>query len=679
MIQHQRIPHFVLQAGLLLLAQLYFSGLGLAAAQPEQHLYAGIQSKLYEFSLDGKFRIYATLPGVLSGFDVDEDGTFWATTGNKLYRVDRHSNESPATVQNKGVTEFANGLGQCRGMAIGPNGDFWIADRGKGDRSIGIIKIDRQTGEKTLIKEKSDEVKGNIYSVERGPNGNLYASAQSGHTVTEFKPDGTPVRGTPEKPEPLISGHGAAGHRAIVFDVNGDILFIGVDGIERFDSNGTHLGTFFKWTGEGFNDGKLDRADFIARGAKHPMDLAVDQNGIVYGSDNGYDKKKGQEVGGAIYRYNKDGSRELFFEAGPRPNYLTFWPRTRYSHSPESGALNKSKAAEPSESSSNALPSFPDWQCLYVGDFVKACSDKITSDKKVSVDEADESCSMPDETPAATAADEAVIAKLLEGIIPGPPKRESGKDGAKLVWEKSPLLIKATLSKETGRILAINTNGVPMTNDRLRLLAQLAELRDLNYGHSGEWHFKDIPLSDFDGSGLEALADSKIESLHIGGSRFGKPGELAIAKMKNLRRLTLRHLPLSEEGMTAIGKQSGLREFGIGLSHDMGRNIKLAEVIPLFMANPNLQRLFIQEAFLKWDNGLSTIAEKGSKLEKIEFGRGSVVFPDDIDRLKKALPNAEIVTETYDQALHGNKFYESRLKAVMTKDEFARLLELAGK
>ena len=33
----------------------------------------------------------------------------------------------------------------------------------------------------------------------------------------------------------------------------------------------------------------------------------------------------------------------------------------------------------------NALPSFPDWQCLYVGDFGKACTYKITSDKKVSV------------------------------------------------------------------------------------------------------------------------------------------------------------------------------------------------------------------------------------------------------------------------------------------------------
>jgi len=272
------------------------------------------------------------------------------------------------------------------------------------------------------------------------------------------------------------------------------------------------------------------------------------------------------------------------------------------------------------------------------------------------VDEADASCSTPDESPAATAADEAVIAKLLEGIIPGPPKRETGKDGVMLVWEKSPLFIKATLSKETGRILAINTNGVPMTNDRLRLLAQLAELRDLNYGHSGEWHFKDIPLSDFDGSGLEALADSKIESLHIGGSRFGKPGELAIAKMKNLRHLLFRHVPLSEEGLAAIGGLPGLTDFSIGTSHDTQAKLKTQAILQHVMELPSLSSLSVQEAFLKWDTGLATIAAKGGKLRRIEFGRGSVVFPEDVDRLKQALPNAAIVTEPYARALRGNKF-----------------------
>jgi hypothetical protein len=44
-----------------------------------------------------------------------------------------------------------------------------------------------------------------------------------------------------------------------------------------------------------------------------------------------------------------------------------------------------SRAAEPSQPSLKALPSFPDWQDLYVGDFGKACIYKITSDKKVSV------------------------------------------------------------------------------------------------------------------------------------------------------------------------------------------------------------------------------------------------------------------------------------------------------
>lgn len=326
------IPRRVQKTFLRVVALFAFWGTGLQADEPKQHLYAGTDTRnLYKVSLDGTAEVYAILPGAARGIDVDEDGTLWVATASKLYRVARHEDTEPATVQNGGVTEFASGFEQCRGMAIDGDGNFWIAERGNGEKGLGMIRVDRRTGEKRLIKEKASDVRGNIYSVERGPNGNLYASAQSGHTVTEFRPDGTPVRGTPDRPEPLISGYGAAGHRAIVFDVNGDILFIGAEGLERFDSDGNHLGTFFDWTGEGFREGTLDRADFIARGAKHPMDLAVDQNGIVYGSDDGYDKKEGQEVGGAIYRYKRDGSRDLFFEAGPRVNWMTFWPRTRIS------------------------------------------------------------------------------------------------------------------------------------------------------------------------------------------------------------------------------------------------------------------------------------------------------------------------------------------------------------
>jgi hypothetical protein len=201
-------------------------------------------------------------------------------------------------------------------MAIDPNGDFWIAEH-----FDGVVKIERVSRKKTYIN-----VGGGAYSVERGPNGHLYVSRQNKNTVYEFLPDGTPVHGAADAPVPLIKDYGN-GHRSIVFNTAGDILLIQGKEISRFDSNGKYLGTFFDWDGDAAHDGKMTREEFIARGIWHPMDLAVDAKGMVYSSDQAY-KSADEQVGGAIYKYNKNGSRELFFETKFRVNWMTFWPRS---------------------------------------------------------------------------------------------------------------------------------------------------------------------------------------------------------------------------------------------------------------------------------------------------------------------------------------------------------------
>ena len=86
----------------------------------------------------------------------------------------------------------------------------------------------------------------------------------------------------------------------------------------------------------------------------------------------------------------------------------------------------------------------------------------------------------------------------------------------------------------------------------------------------------------------------------------------------------------------------------------------------------------MQELFAVARQALGAIAEKGKHLKKITFGRGSVIFPEDVERLKAALPGVEVITEPYDKALHGNKFYGPRLKGLMSAEEYARLEKLAG-
>jgi len=276
-------------------------------------------------------------------------------------------------------------------------------------------------------------------------------------------------------------------------------------------------------------------------------------------------------------------------------------------------------------------------------------------------------------------SEHAAIAAIADGLFDAPPAWEEKRGAKSLVWKKNTMVIRVDVAAETGHAVAFDSNGVPMTNARLRQLAALTELRDLHYGHSGQWHFKDIPMEEFSGAGLEVLADSKVEELHIGGSHFAEAGHLAIAGMKNLKALDFNHVPVTRPGMEAITRHPGITSFGSGMQHDPvgGSYDSWPDMIPLIMDLPNLEELSIREVFLTWDTGLNHVAEKGAKLKRVEFGRGSVIFPEDAERLRQALPGAEIVIEPYDRALNGNKRYADRLRALMTPEQFTQLQKLA--
>ena len=275
--------------------------------------------------------------------------------------------------------------------------------------------------------------------------------------------------------------------------------------------------------------------------------------------------------------------------------------------------------------------------------------------------------------------EQSAMAAVAEGIFDEAPKWEEKRGAKSLVWSKGGMFMRLTVSPETGHSTAFDSNGVPMTNARLRHLGALKELRELHFGHSGQWHFKQIPMEEFSGAGLEVLADSKVEQLKIGGSHFGEAGLLAIAKMKNLKSLDFNHVPVTRAGMEAIARHSGITSFGVGMMHQTKarKGDIWPDQIPVLMTLPNLEELSIREVFLTWDTGLQQIAEKGEKLKRIEFGRGSVVFPEDAERLRQQLPQAEIVIEPYDRALNGNKHYAQRLRVLMTEEQFARLEQLA--
>jgi hypothetical protein len=273
--------------------------------------------------------------------------------------------------------------------------------------------------------------------------------------------------------------------------------------------------------------------------------------------------------------------------------------------------------------------------------------------------------------------EQAALAAMAEGLFDNPPEYATLKGEKTLVWSKDGCVIRITLDAE-GKAVAFFSNGVPMTNARIARLAALKNLRIIGFDHSGQWYFKEIPMAEFSGAGWEALVDSRVEDVRIGGSHMGKPAELALARLKNLRSLYFNHVPITAEGMAAICRHPKLERFTAGAQHNTIKGLSWYDVLPQTAAIPTLRELGVNELFLSWDKGLSAIAEKGKHLKKIAFGRGSVIFPEDVERLKAALPGVEVITEPYDRALHGSKYYGPRLKGLMSAEEFARLEKLAG-
>jgi len=274
--------------------------------------------------------------------------------------------------------------------------------------------------------------------------------------------------------------------------------------------------------------------------------------------------------------------------------------------------------------------------------------------------------------------EQAALAAMAEGLFAKPPEWSTTKGAKTLVWSKDQLLIRVTLDPKTGHVTGYYSNGIPVTNDRLTKLAACKELTSVAFDHSGQWHYKEIPMSAFSGSGWEALVSSKIEEVRIGGSHMGPPGELALAKMGSLRRLTYNHVPMTKEGIAQLCTHPALVSFTVGAQHNTMKSFSWYEAVPRIAAIPTLRELGINELYLSWDNALAKVAENGSHLKKLVFGRGAVLFPEDAKKVRAALPGLELVIEPYARALHGNKLYAARLKTLMTAEEFARLEALAS-
>ncbi len=194
----------------------------------------------------------------------------------------------------------------------------------------------------------------------------------------------------------------------------------------------------------------------------------------------------------------------------------------------------------------------------------------------------------------------------------------------------------------TGRVTKLIGNGPLLTNQAFGLLANLPELRSIRIDHNTPAPGSGGDVEQYDGSGLAALADSKLEEIKIGHA-FDDDGMAALAKFKTLRSATIGHSRATDAGIAHFAKHPNLEEFHI--SPQARPNRVTNKCLPALATLPKLKRLGLHETFVTYDGGLEHLKGLKGTLAFTSF-KNALVLPADVEKLKADHPGLEVETST---------------------------------
>lgn len=193
-----------------------------------------------------------------------------------------------------------------------------------------------------------------------------------------------------------------------------------------------------------------------------------------------------------------------------------------------------------------------------------------------------------------------------------------------------------------GRATKLIGNGPLLTNEAFALLAKLPELRSIRIDHNTPAPGSIGDIEQYDGSGLAALADSKLEEIKIGHA-FDDDGMAALVKIKSLRSATIGHSRATDAGIEHFAKHPKLEEFHI--SPQARPNRVTNKCLPALATVPNLKRLGLHETFVTYDGGLENLKSLKGTLAFVSF-KNALVLPADVVKLEADHPGLIVETST---------------------------------
>jgi hypothetical protein len=221
-----------------------------------------------------------------------------------------------------------------------------------------------------------------------------------------------------------------------------------------------------------------------------------------------------------------------------------------------------------------------------------------------------------------------------------------------------------------GHVVALHGNGPWLRNSTLRSFKGLPELRSIRIDHNG-FVGKDPRAVEYDGSGFDALADSKIADIKIG-LGFSDKGMGQCAKIKALRSFTVAHSQTTEAGIAFFAGHPGLTSFSIG---EMASSRVTEKALAAIAKIPNLTQVGFKECYVTYDGGFTHLAPLKGKLTAIDLTM-SVASQADLAKLQADHPGAKILTIPPEEIVKRHSFIAANL-AKQAPPELAAPLKAA--
>ncbi len=224
-----------------------------------------------------------------------------------------------------------------------------------------------------------------------------------------------------------------------------------------------------------------------------------------------------------------------------------------------------------------------------------------------------------------------------------------------IALKDKPAVFLAFVHTAEGRVVALHGNGPWLRNSSLRALKAMPELRGIRIDHNG-FVGKDPRAPEFDGSGFDTLADSKLAEIKIG-LGFSDKGMEQCARIRSLRSFTVAHSRVTGAGIAFFAGHSGLTEFSVA---EMASNRVTGKALADIAKIPNLTKVGFKECYVTYDDGFAHLAPLKGQLTEIDLSM-SLASPADLAKLQADHPEAKILTLPPEEIVKRHKFIAANL------------------